>query len=115
MNGAKIECNGTILRLSETELEHGERAISSRLDEIRETCPTLRILEDLSPIPIRLVEIQMLGIPCPMYVDPLGILDRIGYKAGIPPEVERRMAELDVMGDWVACDTESPTDAEILH
>jgi hypothetical protein len=50
-----------------------------------------------------------------MYVDPLGILDRIGYKAGIPPEVERRMAELDVMGDWVACDTESPTDAEILH
>ena len=101
MTGCTVTCEGRTLELSEIELARGSRELAARLGELRQACPTARIIDDFALVPMMILEVILHGHPTQVMVDPLSVMRRLGIKSELPARLEE-MATNDDAGDcWL--------------
>lgn len=88
MSGCTVTCEGRTVELSEIELARGRRNLVTRLGELRQACPSLRIVEAFELAPMMLVEMNLHGHQTQVLVDPLDVSRRLGLRPALPAWME---------------------------
>ncbi len=94
MNGLRISPpeGRAPFTVPEISVARGRALLAERLAELRQVCPSLRVVDDFeNALPIMVVEVTSHGGPMDVLIDPLGLLERCGYT----PELPERLRNLD--------------------